>query len=114
MGVRFEGERGSIFVSREEIKASDPPILREEAGENEIRLDRSPNHMRNFLECMRSRKEPVAPVEVGHRSNTICILVHIAMRLGRKLRWDPQEERFREDDEANRWLDSPHREPWIA
>jgi hypothetical protein len=70
--------------------------------------------MKNFLECMRTRKEPAAPVEVGHRSNTICLLVHIAMKLGRKLRWDPQAERFIDDDEANGRLEYPHREPWTV
>ena len=111
-GVRFEGDRGWIFVSRDEITASDTAILRPEPGEKEIRLYQSGNHMKNFLECMRTRKEPVAPVEVGHRSNTICILAHIAMNLGRKLRWDPQAERFLDDDEADSRLDYPHREPW--
>jgi len=113
-GVRFEGDRGWIFVTRDEITASDPAILRQDAGENEIRLYQSGNHMKNFLECMRTRKEPVAPVEVGHRSNTICILAHIAMKLQRKLRWDPQAERFIDDDEANSRLDYSHREPWIV
>jgi predicted dehydrogenase len=113
-GVRFEGNRGWIFVTREEITASDPAILKQEAGESEIRLYQSGNHMKNFLECMRTRKEPVAPVEVGHRSNTICILAHIAMKLQRKLRWDPQSERFIDDDEANSRLDYPHREPWTV
>jgi len=111
-GVRFEGDEGWIFVTREEITASHPEILKPEAAAGEVRLSESGNHMRNFLECMRSRKEPVAPVEVGHRSNAICILAHIAMKLGRKLRWDPEAERFLDDDEANARLDFPHREPW--
>jgi len=111
-GVRFDGDRGWIFVTRDEITASDPAILRQEAAENEIRLYQSGNHMKDYLECMRTRKDPVAPVEVGHRSNTICILAHIAMKLGRKLRWDPQAERFLDDDEANGRLDYPHRKPW--
>ena len=68
--------------------------------------------MLNFLECMRSRKDPVAPVEVGHRSNTVCIITHIAMKLGRKLRWDPKTEQFIKDDEANKMLNYPHRAPW--
>jgi len=113
-GVRFEGARGWIFVTRDGIQASDREILRQEAGSGEIKLYRSTNHMRNFLECMRSRKEPVAPVEVGHRSNTVCLIAHIAMKLGRKLRWDAKAERFVGDDEANRRLDYPHREPWTV
>jgi predicted dehydrogenase len=113
-GVRFEGDRGWIFVERGKIEASDPEILREKIGDNEIKLYQSSNHMKNFLECMRSRKEPAAPVEVGHRSNSICVLAHIAMKLGRKLKWDPKAERFVGDDEANRWLDYSHRAPWTV
>ena len=113
-GVRFEGDRGWIFVTRTEIQASDPEILRQQAGEGEIKLYRSTNHMKNFLECMRSRKAPVTPEEVGHRSNTVCLMAHIAMKLGRKLKWDPQAEQFIGDDEANRRLDYPHREPWTV
>ncbi len=111
-GVRFEGDKGWIFVQRGEIEASDPVILRERPGTGEVKLYQSGNHMKNFLECVKSRREPAAPVEVGHRSNTICIMTHIAMKLGRKLRWDPKAERFIDDQEANRWLDYPHRNPW--
>ena len=111
-GVRFEGDRGFVFVRRGAIEASDRELLREKIREDEINLYRSINHMKDFLECTRSRKDPVAPVEVGHRSNTICVITHIAMKLGRKLRWDPEAERFLNDDEANRWLDYQHRKPW--
>ena len=111
-GVRFEGDRGFVFVRRGAIEPSDRKILREKIREDEIKLYRSTNHMKDFLECMRSRKDPVAPVEVGHRSNTICVITHIAMKMGRKLRWNPKAERFINDEEANRWLDYPHRKPW--
>ncbi len=111
-GVRFEGDKGWIFVQRGAIDASNPEILKEKPGTGEIKLYQSGNHMKNFLECAKSGKEPAAPVDVGHRSNTVCMLTHIAMKLGRKLTWDPQAERFPGDDEANRWLDYPHRKPW--
>ncbi len=113
-GVRFEGDRGWIFVQRGAIDASDRTILTQKNVEGEIKLYRSSNHMKNFLECMRTRKQPAAPVEVGHRSNTVCVITHIAMKLGRKLRWDPGAERFIDDEEADRWLDYPHREPWTV
>lgn len=112
-GVQFLGDEGWVDVSREELKASDPDLLKEKMGPEDIKLYESKNHMGNFLECMRSRKEPAAPVEVGHRSNSICIITHIAMKLGRKLRWDPKTERFINDDEANARLDYPHRAPWV-
>jgi hypothetical protein len=113
-GVRFEGDKGWVFVQRGAIKASDPEILRWKPGQGEIKLVPSGNHMKNFLEAMRSRQAPAAPAEVGHRSNTICMMTHIAMKLGRKLAWDPTAERFVGDDEANRRLDYPHRGPWAV
>ncbi|OGD16443.1 MAG: oxidoreductase, partial [Candidatus Aminicenantes bacterium RBG_16_63_14] len=113
-GVRFEGDKGWVFVERGAIKASDPEILRWKPGQGEVKLIQSGNHMKNFLEAVRSRKDPAAPVEVGHRSNTICMITHIAMKLGRKLAWDPAAERFVGDDEANGRLDYPHREPWTV
>jgi len=113
-GVRFEGDKGWVFVQRGDIKASDQEILRWKPGQGEVKLVQSGNHMKNFLEAVRSRKAPAAPVEVGHRSNTICMMTHIAMKLGRKLAWDPAAERFVGDDEADRRLDYPHREPWAV
>lgn len=111
-GVRFEGDRGWVFVQRGAIKASDPEILKWKPGQGGVKLEQSGNHMKNFLEAVRARRDPIAPVEVGHRSNSICIMTHIAMKLGRKLAWDPKAETFTGDDEANRRLDYPHRAPW--
>lgn len=111
-GVRFEGDMSWIFVKRGEIQAFDRSILQKDSTEKRIKLDYSTNHMKNFLECMRTRKDPVAPVEVGHRSNSICLMTHISMKLKRKLQWDPKAERFINDKEANQMLDYPHRKPW--
>jgi predicted dehydrogenase len=113
-GVRFEGDKGWVFVQRGAIKASDPEILKWKPGQGEVKLIQSGNHMKNFLEAVRTRTDPAAPVEVGHRSNSICVMTHIAMKLGRKLRWDPAAEKFVGDDEANRRLDYPHRRPWVV
>ena len=81
-------------------------------GSNDLRLYESANHYRNFIDCVRSRKEPRAPVEVGHRTATICHLGYIVMRLNRKLRWDPKGERISGDDEASGMLKRVHRAPW--
>jgi len=113
-GVRFEGDQGWVFCSRSEIKASSPEILRYKVGEGAVKLYVSGNHMKNFLECVRNRKETATPAEVGHRSNSVCVITHIAMKLGRKLRWDPKIERFLSDEEANALLDYPHRKPWVV
>ncbi len=104
---------GTVYTWREDRLETRPERLRDEKiGPGEIRVYASDDHMGNFLDCVRSRKETAAPVEVAHRSTTICTIGAIALRLGRKLRWDPDRERFAGDDEANRMLFRPYREPW--
>lgn len=111
-GVRFEGSDGWLFVSRNEHQVSDPGIWESVIGENEIRLPRSDDHRRNFIDCVISREEPVAPIEHAHRSITVAHLGNIAMLLGRDLRWDPVKEVVASDDEANGMLGRAMRAPW--
>ena len=111
IGVRFEGTEGWIHT-RQGIHAEPKSILSSEIGPNEIHLYDSVNHQRNFLDCVKSREQTICPAEVGHRSSTICHLGNIAMRLGRKLEWDPEREGFVNDPEADRMLLSPMRGPW--
>lgn len=112
-GVVFEGDEGSISVGRGHLTATPEEILHQGTGDDlPIKLYRSDNHMKNFLECMRSRRDPICSVEVGHHSNNICVATHIAMRLGTRLRWDPVAERFLDNDQANALLDYEHRKPW--
>ncbi len=112
-GVTFEGEGGTIFVSRSEITASDPKLLSEPLPADAKKLYFSNNHMGNFVECIRSRKDPICDAEIGHRSVTVCHLGNICLRLdGRKLAWDPQKEVFKNDREANAMLTRPMRGSW--
>lgn len=111
-GVLFEGSEGWVHVRRGAIDAQPKSLLHSSIGPEEIHLYRSNNHKKNFLDCIKSRAETVAPVEVGHRSCTVCLLGSIAMQLGRKLRWDPDKERFVNDEEADRFLTRPMRAPW--
>ena len=76
----------------------------------ELALEMS--HVRNFLDCMRSRRRPAADVEEGHLSATLCHIANISTRLGRSLRWDPEREIFADDSEASRMLSRPYRTPW--
>jgi hypothetical protein len=69
-------------------------------------------HVQNFLDCIRSRKRPVADVEIGHRSIIPCHLGNISYRTGRKILWDAQKERIVADAEASAWLSKKYREPW--
>ncbi|MHC4699056.1 MAG: Gfo/Idh/MocA family protein [Planctomycetota bacterium] len=111
-GVLFEGTEGWVYVMRGKIDAQPKSLLTSTIGADEIHLYKSDRHKENFVECIKSRAETVAPVEIGHRSCTVCLLGDIAMKLGRKLKWDPDAERFTNDDQANRMLWRPMRGPW--
>ena len=93
-GVRFEGSDGWMFCSREKMEAHERELLRETFSPDKRLLYYSQNHHADFLQSIRSRKDPVAPVETAHRSNSLCILTHIAMKVGGKLQWDPAVEDF--------------------
>jgi hypothetical protein len=110
--MAFEGTEGTIYVDRKHIEATPPEILNEKIGDNEIHLYESADHYRNFLDSVKSRKDPICTAEIGHRSATICNIGNIAMRLGRKLAWDPAAERFTSDDEANTMLGRTMRGDW--
>jgi hypothetical protein len=94
------------------LNASNPAVIKSVIGPNEIHLPVSADHHGNWLESIRTRKPPIAPVEIAHRSCSACLLHHIAMKLPRRLRWDPAVERFVDDDEANRMLVRPERTPY--
>jgi len=110
--VRFEGTEGWIFVSRGSFFSNPASVVQSKIGPSENRLYRSSDHHQNFLDGVRLRTKPAADVEAGHRTATVCHLGGIAVRLGRKLRWDPARERFIEDEEANKMLSRPMRSPW--
>ena len=112
-GVRFITEDGWAYCERGKMDCSDKDLLRRKPGEDEIKLYHSTNHMENFLTSAREGKDPVCPVEVGHRSNSVCVLHHLSMKLGgRKLNWDPAKEEIIGDSEANDLLQVPMREPY--
>ncbi|RAK56884.1 Gfo/Idh/MocA family protein [Phenylobacterium deserti] len=123
-GIKFIGTKGWIFVTRDApvtasdpnagppsppLTASDPKILASVIGPNEIHLYKSDDQHGNWLDSVLTRKEPISPIEIGHRACSTCLLHHMAMKAGRRLRWDPAAERFIGDDEANSWLSRPMR-----
>jgi predicted dehydrogenase len=119
-GVLFEGEDNKwIFVSRGAIMASDGTsttsrIISQALPAGAPRLPVADSQMGNFLACVRSRAQPICNASVGHRSATVCHLGNIAIRTGRRLRWDPAMERFTGEhaEEANRWLTRERRGEW--
>jgi myo-inositol 2-dehydrogenase / D-chiro-inositol 1-dehydrogenase len=113
-GVTFIGSEGRVWSDRGR-HTIEPELLTDTViGPDEIQLYHSDNHFRNFIDCVISREEPIAPVEVAHRSITIAQLGNIAMMLEKDLEWDPKAERVLNVPEANRMLARPMREPWDA
>lgn len=112
MGTRWIGDNGWVWVDRGGMDASPKSLLKEKIGPNEVQLYRSDNHFRNFIDCVRSRKLTITPAEVAHRSATPGYLGQICMVLGKKLRWDPEQEKILGDPDAERLLSRPMRAPW--
>lgn len=111
-GGVFEGDDGRITVDRGKYKTLPTDLDKKPAQDTDIRLYESNDHLGNWAECIRSRKMPIADVEIGHRSTTMCHLGNIARWTGRKLRWDPEKESFIDDEDANTYLRRPMRAPY--
>ena len=111
-GVRFEGSDGWVSVSAQGMDAGPKSLLDSVIGADETHLYESNDHKGNFIDCIWTRSETVSPAEIAQRSVSVGHLGVIAIMRGRKLRWDPQKERFLNDEQANRMLSRPMRSPW--
>jgi len=111
-GVLFEGTDGWVYVRRGYIETHPKSLLSVEIGPNEIQFTKPNHHKGNFIKCIHTRETPVAPVEIGHRSASACILGYIGMQLQRPLFWNSQKEKFINDEAANRMLGRAYRAPW--
>jgi predicted dehydrogenase len=110
--IVFHGRDGSIFVSRAFLRADPVRILDFKLGPNHVHLNRYRNHRDDWLHCIKTRQRPIADVEIGHRTATVCHLGLITYRLNRPLAWDPVSEQFVNDDDANRLRSRALRTPW--
>ena len=113
--IKFIGTEGWVGNTgwRGPVQASSQKILNYRIGPEEVHLYTNPKGEHDdFLQCVKSRKDPYFPVEIGHRVSTVCHLANLAIKLGRKLRWDPAKEQFIGDEAANKLLDRPRRAPW--
>lgn len=111
-GCTFEGTKGTIYVDRDKFQ-----VTPEELGKAEVKDDHeavyySTNHHRNWIECIKSRKQTICPAEVGHRSASVCHLGNLGYQLRTTLKWDPKAERFEGNDEANKLVNPAYREEW--
>ncbi|HVX13233.1 MAG TPA: Gfo/Idh/MocA family oxidoreductase [Pirellulales bacterium] len=111
-GVTFEGDRGTIHVDRGKLSSAPAEIVERPLVEDRVHLYESGNHYQNWLDCIRSRKPPICDVAIGHRSATVCHLGNIAIRTGRKIAWDPEQQTILGDTEAASMLARPYRAPW--
>jgi predicted dehydrogenase len=112
LGLTFHGSDGVLYVGRDGFWTKPESIAKDPIGPGDIRLYKSNDHHGNWLDCIRTRRRCVADVEIGARSATICHLGNIAYELKQELKWDPFEERFIGNEEANRLLSRPMRSPW--
>ena len=113
MGTQFIGEKGWVYVRRGGTLETEPAsLVTSVIGPEEIHLYKSDNHIKNFLDCVRSREQTITPADVAHHSIMVGHLGMAAMRLGRRVNWDPEKERFINDEEADRLLARPMRSPW--
>jgi len=128
-GIKYIGDDGWIFVSRGDyqasatdpvdkeksnkaLNASNPKILESVIGENETHLYKIDDQHGNWLECIKTRKAPISPIEKGHKACVICLISDIAMQYPRKFEWDPDKEMFIGDDDANALLSREQRKPY--
>ncbi|MGI6456334.1 MAG: Gfo/Idh/MocA family protein [bacterium] len=111
-GGWFIGTEGKIGVDREHLVSDPPEILEKPLGDDDVHLYQSDSHSGNFLECIKTRRQPICDSETAHRAASVLLLGSVVQQLNRPLQWDPQKEQFIDDDEANELLDLPKREPW--
>jgi hypothetical protein len=112
-GAKFHGDRDSlIFAGGDGYGDTEAKAKQYVPPSNGTHIPATPAHRQNWIDCIRTRRDPVMPIEVGYRVITLPILANIAYRLGRKLQWDAAKEEFVGDAEANRFLHEPYRAPW--
>ena len=111
-GIRFEGDAGWMHISDDGVLRAEPQSILADRKIDEQTWTFMHGHIRNFLDCMRSRQQTVSHPELAQRNHTICHCANICLRLGRKVEWDAKAERFVNDDEANAMMNRPMRAPW--
>lgn len=112
MGAVWYGDEGWLHVNRAGLWAENPKVLDFEIGSGEVKLYNSPEHHDDFINCVKSRNEPICPAETGQRSISVALLAEIAITTGEKLKWNPEAEKFTNSDAANKLLMKPYHNSW--
>jgi predicted dehydrogenase len=110
--VRFIGTKGIIDISRGFFEALPGNLTQHQFTDSEIKLYESNDHYQNWLDCIKSRQQPLCTAEIGHRTATVCFLANIGYELQRPLNWNPAKEEFVNDPEANKLISGHLRKPW--
>jgi predicted dehydrogenase len=118
-GIEFYGTKGTLFLNRQGFEitpetsvSGDESIPRMYSMQAEDINDSNHDHVRDFLDCMVTRNNPVSDIEIGHRSTASCLLANIALRTGSHIKWDGTSEKILNNEQANQWLNRPYRRPW--
>ncbi len=109
--IQFIGTEGTIEVSRSFLRSTPAEIVNLQLKPSDKKLYFSDNHHQDWINAIKKRSRPIADVEIGHRTASICNAVNIAYELQRPLKWDPKKERF-DDGFANQMISRPFRAPW--
>jgi len=113
-GVTFVGTTGTIHVVRGKLETTPAELRDKNIGLNEKHVYFSDDHYKDFLQAIRNRNKPVADVEIGHRTATVCNIGNIAYELKRPLQWNPHKEEFHDDNEANKLRGREMRKEWVV
>lgn len=111
-GCTFEGTSGSIYVDRDKFETTPKELSNMEVQDDRQTIYYSTNHHRNWIDCIKQRKQPICTAEIGHRSASICHLGNLGYQLRTKLTWDPKKESFSDNEAANQLLNPPYRDEW--
>jgi predicted dehydrogenase len=110
--IQFNGSEGVLEIQRRKLVTSNPALATKVMGEKDKRVYKSDNHYEDFLNAIRSRKQPISHIEAGHRSASVCNLANIAFEINKPLKWNPSAERFTNNDQANLLLSRKMKKEW--
>ncbi|MGH9751856.1 MAG: Gfo/Idh/MocA family protein [Blastocatellia bacterium] len=111
-GILFHGADATLYINREYFEITPEKERNVEARRVKNENKQGEAHVRNFLDCVKSRQTPISDIEIGHRSTTTCLLGNVALRSGRRIAWNAKTERIVGDNAASKYLSREYRKPW--